>query len=250
MKTITKILAVLLLSCSVVFGQSKKDIADFKIKFPKTEENTLNNVSRLVGVEIQKGNQWNRTRIIKLKQPHFFVNDGKPLQTVGKYWYGQHPNWYEYGLTPPKKECRVCNGSYHKNDHCCTGVPALFTKTPKENCKCSAYHKQVLESMPSDLKKEATEKLEKDTIIHIFFVVIDNKLIESLPKCRTNIKQNIYMLPLRFQKMYEVLHEKEMTKLRKKFNLQDVWVYCKIETGNVRYGWVKMKNLTNYYKKS
>ena len=240
---------VVLLGCSVTFGQSKKDISEFKEKYPKSEENTLKNVSRLVGVE-NKYNPHKRNRIIKLKQPHLFVLDKKPLHVIGKYWRDINPHFYDYGLTPPKVDCKVCNGRNHYNDHCCTGVPALFTKEPKENCECSVHHARVLSTMPTDLKKEATEKLEKDAIIHLYFVVIDNKLIDSLPKCRTVINQNIYTLPIRFQKIYETLHENEMAKLKKKFKLQNVWVYCKVETGQTRYGWVKIKNLTNYNEKS
>lgn len=230
MKTITKILTVLLLSCSVVFGQSKKDIADFKIKFPKTKANATAHINSFVG---------------GIKQTEL----SKSIPFV-KGSLKEKYNYVEY-----------YNFSYTSSDY--TELSRLGRLYPfcieqsvykhESEKKQKLYDKIVLD-LPKSIKEDATHYLPKGTKFDVWFVIFDveDDTLSNL-ELRTNPKQKTDDVPLRFRGLLDKCLINERNKVGKivKSALADNEGYVfvracvpkeKSKTESM-YGWVRLSDL-------
>lgn len=226
MKTITKILTILLLSCSVVFGQSKKDIADFKIKFPKTKSNATAHINSFVG----------GVKPTELSKSIPFVKGS----LKEKY------NYVEY-----------YNFSYTSSDY--TDLSKLGRLYPfciersvyehESEKKQKLYDKIVLD-LPKSIKEDATHYLPKGTKFDVWFVIfdVDDDTLSNL-ELRTNPKQKTDDVPLRFRGLLNKCFTNEKNKVAKivKSALVDVdgYVFVKafIPKEDSMYGWVRLSDL-------
>lgn len=230
METITKILTVLLLGCSVVFGQSKKDIADFKVKYPKTEANATAHINAFVGgikpTELTKSIPFVKGSI---KEKHHYV------------------------------EC--CDYSYTSSDYIeLSKLGRLYpycikrSKYSYETEKKQKLFDKIILDLPESIKEDATHYLPKGTKFDIWFVIFDVECdsLSSL-EFRTNPKQKTDDEPLRFRGMLDKCLINERNKIGKivKSALADnegyvfVRAYVPKEKSKTEsmYGWVRLTDL-------
>ena len=209
MKTFTKILTVLLLGCSVVCGQSKKDIEDFKVKYPKTEENAIAHINSSIGG----------------------IKNNKILKSI-PFVKGSIKEKYNY--------VEYSDYSYKSSDY--IDLSLLGTLYPfciersayeHETEKKQKLYDEIVLDLPKSIKEDATHYLPKGSKFDVWFVIFDvnNDKLNSL-ELRTNPKMKIENEPLRFRNLLDKCYTNEKNKvtkiLKSSFDNGDGYVFVKV----------------------
>lgn len=218
MKGITKIITLLVVGCSVAFGQSKQDIADFKEEFPKNKENVTSHVNGYFGGY--------RDVILSKKTPIVVTDrnyEHDELSRMGRL--------YPYCLGKSKG--------------------TLYSNTEDQE----KYYDEIVSKLPKSITKNATGYLEKGSSVNVWFVIIEG--VDDLEDLsfRTNpsmkeanhptMKEKI---PLRFKGLFQKTFDGEIKKIdkivKKAISEKDGYCFvCSYQNGFPVYGWVKLSDL-------
>lgn len=228
MKGISNFIALLIIGCSVVLGQSKKDIEDFKDEFPKTEGNAVSHINYYIG-----------------------GMKSTPLSKTIPFVKGTLREKYHY--------IENCDYSYTTNDYSDLSLsgriyPFCIGRSSRyQSERHQKLYDNVLSDVPNSVKDDATHYLPKGTKINVWFIIVDcdDEKMKSL-KLRTHPGMNYEEYPIRFRKLLKKCFYNESQNvekivkrvLSKNDGIVFVMVYIPSENGEKKMtGWVRLNDL-------
>lgn len=200
---------VVLLGCSVTFGQSKKDISDFKEKYPKTKDNATAHINDVIGGM--------KSKKISKKIPFVKGNINERLHYIEDYNYRYTTSDY-IDLSRAGRLYPFCiERSNHEN----------------ETERKQKLYDKVIKDIPESIKYDATDYIPVGAKIDVWFVIFegDTDKLNSL-EIRTNPKRKSVNEPLRFRDLFDNCLSNERNKVAKivKTTLKngDGYVFAKV----------------------
>jgi hypothetical protein len=212
-----KLIALFVIGCSVVFGQSKQDIADLKEEFPKNKENVTSHVNAYFG----------GFREVKLSKK-------TPIVVT-------HRNYKHEELSRMGRLYPYCLDK---------SIGSLSDKEDQQK-----YYDEIVSQLPKSITKDMTGYLERGSSVNGWFVIIEG--VDDLEDLsfRTNpsMKEAIHptmkeKIPLRFKGLFQKTFDGEIKKIDKivKKAISENDGYCFVssfQNGYRVYGWVKLSDL-------
>lgn len=230
MKTITKILTVLLFGCSFVYGYTKDDVSDFKKEFPKTKENVTSHLDKFFTSLSCKST---------IEIP--FVKIYEDTEKVGGHTVG--------------------NGHYYLSDYLDMKDYAKLYPFSLGRVRFARRYASrrdydaVLKDLPRTFEKEITENIPIGSYVTVDFVIFHAADSELDKLSFRTYNSDVKNIPIKFRELKEKCFKLEKAKIDKIMNTaminDDGYVFVTVETqtGVHRWqkttsrGWVRLSDL-------